>query len=132
MWCDMIPVIIMNLLTAACYSSSTGARMYQFLSATVIVLMRLRHYWPVSTASAVQMVTDTAVTVIFPGKKTAVEQKRAWGTCSLCVLYTGGIGMMDKGTPEVTLNKVLPPDMKHFTMTAGYCTLGWQNHDKVV
>jgi len=47
-------------------SSSPTPRTYIFLSATVVLMCGLC-YWPVLRASAVQMVNDTAVMIVFPG-----------------------------------------------------------------
>jgi len=59
--------IITSLLIALCHLSSPAPRTYVFISATVGLMCGLR-YWPVLRASAVQMVTDTAVMVVFCGE----------------------------------------------------------------
>jgi hypothetical protein len=66
MWYGM--TIITSPLIAACHLSSLALRTYVFVSATVVLMCGL-HYWPVLETSAVQMVTDTAVMIVFPGDR---------------------------------------------------------------
>jgi len=60
--------IITSLLIALCHLSSLAPRTYVFVSATVVLMCGLC-YRPVLEASAVQMVTDTVVMIVFPGDR---------------------------------------------------------------
>lgn len=68
----------------------------------VVVLRCWLQYCPVLKASCVQMVTDTAVMITFPGNRCCWTEESLKGVWFRCMLYTG-IGVMDKAAPEVTL-----------------------------
>jgi hypothetical protein len=66
MWYGM--TVITSLLIAVYHLSRLAPRMYVFVSATVVLMSGLRH-WPVLEASAVQMVADTVVIIVFSGER---------------------------------------------------------------